>query len=97
MGENPAVMRMPELPQGVSLMRSLRGHTSYVGRIAWSPDGRLLATPSDDTTVRLWNPESGDCVAKLEGHKQKVYSIAFDPAGRTVASVSLDKTISCGT
>jgi WD40 repeat protein len=35
-----------ELPAGVKLARTLRGHTGYIGRIAWSPDGLLLASSS---------------------------------------------------
>lgn len=42
------------LPPGVKLLRTLRGHTDTIGRIAWSPDGRLLASPSADGTIRLW-------------------------------------------
>ncbi len=48
------------LPPGVKLLRTLRGHTSWIGRIAWSPDGRLLASPSDDNTIRLWDAETGE-------------------------------------
>jgi WD40 repeat protein len=49
-----------KLPPGVKLLRTLRGHTGYIGRIAWSPDGRLLASPSADETIRLWDAETGE-------------------------------------
>ncbi len=81
------------LPPGVKLVRTLRGHTDAIGRIAWSPDGSMLATPSQDHTIRLWDTETGECLRTLEGHEGSVWSVALDPAGRTLASGSRDKTI----
>lgn len=78
------------LPPGVKLVRTLRGHTGFVGRIAWSPDGRILASPSDDATIRLWDIETGDCLRTLEGHQAGVWTAAFDPNGRTLASGGRD-------
>ena len=51
-----------KLPPGVKLVRTLRGHTEFIGRIAWSPDGRILASPSGDGTIRLWDTETGECL-----------------------------------
>ena len=83
----------PELPPGVKLVRTLRGHTDHIGRIAWSPDGRMIASPSADNTIRLWDAETGECLRTLKGHAEVVYSVAFDPAGRILASGSQDKTV----
>src|SRR5258706_581886 len=82
-----------KLPAGVKLVRTLRGHTDWIGRIAWSPDGRMLASPSSDKTIRLWDTETGECLRTLEGHAEAVNSVAFDPAGRTLASASDDNTV----
>ncbi|WP_292378125.1 adenylate/guanylate cyclase domain-containing protein [Methanosarcina sp. UBA289] len=80
------------LPLGVKLVSTLRGHTGFIGRIAWSPNGKILASPSEDKTIRLWDTETGQCLRILRGHRGKVYSVAFDPTGRTLASGS-DNTV----
>ncbi len=80
------------LPPGVKLVHTLRGHTNAIGRIAWSPDGRMLASPSDDGTIRFWDAETGECLDLLLGHDQ-ISCIAFDPEGYTLASGSADGTI----
>jgi small GTP-binding protein len=81
------------LPPGVKLVRTLRGHTASIGRITWSPDGRILASPSSDKMIRLWDAETGQCLRILEGHKSEVVSVAFDPNGDTLVSGSQDKTV----
>lgn len=52
---------------GLTLRRILRGHTGTINRIAWSPDGRFLASPSKDKTIRIWDVTSGKCTAVLRG------------------------------
>ena len=82
-----------ELPPGVKLKHTLRGHTGPIGRIAWSPDGRMLASPSADSTIRLWNSETGQCVRKLKGQGGGHECVAFDPAGKTLAAKNFDGTV----
>ncbi|MFH1110760.1 MAG: hypothetical protein V1790_16420 [Planctomycetota bacterium] len=50
---------MSGIPQGLKLRRTLRGHAKRIFRIAWSPDGSLLASGSADQTIRLWDSEGG--------------------------------------
>jgi WD40 repeat protein/GTPase SAR1 family protein len=81
-----------ELPDGVRLLRTLRGHAAPVGRIAWSPGGQLLASPSGDSKIRLWNAESGKFLRTI-GHGGGVLATAFHPAGQILASGGRDGTI----
>ena len=78
---------------GVSLRRILHGHKSMIQRIAWSPDGRFLASPDYSGIVRIWNVASGECTVELKGHKNEVYTVVWSPDGQQLASGSWDKTI----
>ena len=95
--EEPGVPTFTEIGgspvPGLILRHVLRGHTSWIARIAWSPDGSYLATPSGDKTIRLWNAHSGACVRTLKGHTDSVISVAWSPDGQRLASASKDKTI----
>ena len=71
----------------------ITGHTEEVTSVAFSPDGRTLASGSYDNTIRLWNSETGERIRTLEGHTSGVTSVAFSPDGRTLASGSWDNTI----
>jgi len=71
---------------------TLRGHTADITSVAWSPDGKLLATGSADKTVRLWNVATQRELAQLSGHTADVLSVAFTPDGRRLVSGSSDAT-----
>jgi len=64
---------------------TLRGHKGTVWSVAFSPDGKLLATASHDKTVRLWDRRTGKELAALQ-HAEWVYVVAFSPDGKLLAS-----------
>jgi WD40 repeat protein len=64
-----------------------------VNGVAFSPDGRTLASGGFEGKVRLWEVATGQCLAMFEGHSNIVWSVAFSPDGKLVASGSADQTI----
>ena len=72
---------------------ALEGHTHYVLSVAFSPDGRTLASGSRNGKIRLWDTDTGEHKLTLEEHTDGVTCLAFSPDGRTLASGSWDDTV----
>ena len=72
------------------LLRAWKMPSNSVYRIAFSPDGKTLATASD--VVRLWDIETGQERTTFEGHTHLVWDVAFSPDGRALATGSWDFT-----
>jgi WD40 repeat protein len=85
-------------------LATLKGHTSLVRSVAFSPDGKTLASGSGDFEspfaghdppgqIKLWDVATGRNIANLTGHAKLVFSVAYSPDGKTLASGSYDQTI----
>ena len=68
------------------LLRTLEGHRWEVTSVAFSPDGKTLASGSTDETTRLWNVNTGELLKTLRAETEEVLSVAFSPDGKTLAS-----------
>ncbi|GGK08868.1 hypothetical protein GCM10010123_43410 [Pilimelia anulata] len=100
-GGNEVALSLNDEAGGISVRRVADGretarhaeHTARVEALAYSPDGRLLATGGHDHVVLLHDAATGELLAALRGHAASVTAIAFDRAGRTVYSGDTDGTI----
>jgi WD40 repeat protein len=72
---------------------TLTGHRLQVDSLAFSPDGRTLASGSDDRTIRLWGVPGGRLVGRLTGHTDMVQALAFSADGLTLGSSGQDGSL----
>lgn len=73
--------------------REFAGHEHHVYSLAFSPKGKVLASGSRDSTIKLWSLSTGQLLQTLQGHSTWVNAVAFDRTGQVLASGSGDKTI----
>jgi serine/threonine protein kinase len=88
----------PTNAQNISLAQTLSRYFPFflwesVYSVAFSPDGQVLASGSDDGTIKLWEVKTGRVINSLRGHSNLVSEVAFSPDGKVLASGSYDSTI----
>lgn len=86
------VTALEQAVYGVTELNRLEGHSDIVWSLAFSPNGKLLASGSRDHTVKIWQTD-GTLLQTLKGHTDAVTSVSFSPDGQTLASTSIDKTV----
>ena len=82
-----------ERQQQAPTVKVLEGHTGGVVCVAITPDGQRAVSGSWDDEVRVWDLESGRCLATLKGHADDVYSVAVTADGQRAVSGSYDETV----
>src|SRR5262249_44226700 len=91
-GHTDGAVRLYDAATG-ELVHPLQGHLDRVISVAFSPDGRRLASASLDKHVKLWDPATGQEVLTLRGHTDIPDRVLFSPDGRRLASASGDGTV----
>src|SRR6202042_1361527 len=88
----PAEEALHQALQSSQVRATLRGHSDVVRGVAFSPDGKHIATASDDQTAKVWDAETGKELLTLRGHSDSVIGVAFSPDGKRLATASADQT-----
>ena len=91
-GDSLPTIRVWDVASG-HLVAVLQGHTEPVESLAFSPDGRKLASGSFDATVRIWDFASRKELLVYRGHSKAIATVAFNPTGETLASASMDNRL----
>jgi WD40 repeat protein/uncharacterized caspase-like protein len=77
-------------PQTGNEIHSLPGHGNFVGSLSFSPDAKLLASGSFDSTIKLWDLAAGREITTLRGHSGSITAVEFTPDGQFLVSASED-------
>jgi platelet-activating factor acetylhydrolase IB subunit alpha len=71
----------------------MKGHRARVTKVSFHPFNTLLASSSEDASIKIWEYETGECEQTLREHTGMVNYLNFHPSGEQMASCSKDMTI----
>jgi WD40 repeat protein/predicted Ser/Thr protein kinase len=89
---NDNTLKLQDVNAGKCL-QTIKGHTTWVSSVAFSPNGAYALSGSGDKTLKLWDIKTGKCLQTMQGHTDWVEFIAFSPDGAHALSGSEDKTL----
>ncbi len=69
------------------------GHSEAVWAVAWSPDGKYIASGGEDSLVQVWDVATGEHLLTYTGHSDGVWTVAWSPDGQWIASGGADRTV----
>jgi WD40 repeat protein len=74
-------------------LKTLKGHSDTVNAVAFTPDGKRLATGSSDDLIIIWDAATGKDETTLKGHEDSVLGLCFSPDGKFLASAGADNSV----
>ncbi|GLV57743.1 serine/threonine protein kinase [Dictyobacter sp. S3.2.2.5] len=83
----------PQVFPQANMLYACQGHTTRITALAWSPDGKYLASASYDKTVQIWDAANGKHLFTYKKHTERVNSVCWSPDSQMVASASDDHTV----
>jgi len=92
-GFNDNSIRRWDAQKGASTGPRLTGHMNCVRTVAWSPCGMKIASGSDDSSIKIWQAETGQELMTLKGHLGMITALAWTPDGRKLATGGTDWTV----
>ena len=84
---------MWDVASGKDVLRLRHGHSNTIWEVAFSPDGKRLATASADRTVKIWDTTTGQELLTLKGFMWGARSVAFSPDGNRLAAASFEEVV----
>lgn len=89
----PKTKTVPQIPPMANMLFACYGHSNRVTALAWSPNGKWLASASYDKTVQIWDAANGKQLVTYKEHKDHVNALAWSPDSARLASASDDSTV----